>query len=220
MNLLKDIGLEENTPAETILATFTQEQKPHIATIGARKIGENKIGLKLFTDTKTYENISHMKAGTINIVSDAKFLIQQGLPDLIPLEKNYELKKSEHVEAPYINEADAIIEFIVEEMQEKTITDEIGTSEFAKVTGSVKNIVKKDNISPRPFKRPDLYLIEVAVLATKAIEAKKKGKNKSLENYIDEISYYEEKCKNIAPKSEESKIISKIKNHVLSNEEK
>lgn len=219
MNSLKNIGLDKNSPTETILSTFSEGREPHMAAIGVRRIGENKIELKLFTDTKTYENIKSMKAGIINIISDAKFLIEQGLQNFLSSNNSYEVKESEIVEAPHLAEADAIIEFVAEEMEEKTVTDEIGTSEFAKVIGSVKNVVKKENITPKTFKRPELYLIEVAVLATKAIEANEKGKNNTLENYIDEISYYEEKCKKIAPESEESKIISKIKDHILSNEE-
>ncbi len=217
MNILKNTGLKENTPSETILTTYSKEQEPHMAAIGTQKIGDDRIELKLFTDTTTYENIKRTEVGTINIISNAKFLIKQGLPDIIPSEKSPGWKKSETVEAPYLSEADAIIEFEVEEMQEKTITDEIGTSKFAKVTGLVKNVVKNEKISPKPFKRPELYLVEVAVLATKAIEANKEGKDETLENYLDEISYYEKKCQKIAPKSEESKIISKIKDYILSN---
>lgn len=218
MNSLKNIGLDKNLPTETILSTFSEEGEPHMAAIGVRRIGENKIKLKLFTDTETYKNIKRMKAGIINIISDAKFLIEQGLQNFLSSDTSYEIKESEIVEAPYIAEADATIEFETEEIEEKTVTDEIGTSEFAKVIGSVKNVVKKEKIKPKTFKRPELYLIEVAVLATKAIEANEKGKNKTLENYINEISYYEEKCKKIAPESEESKNISKIKEHILSNE--
>lgn len=219
MTLLKNIGLEENTPSETILSTFSKDREPHMAAIGTRKVGEEKIELKLFTDTTTYKNIKRMEAGTINIISNAKFLIKQGLPDFLPLENSPDWEESETVEAPYLHEADCIIEFVVEEIQEKTITDEIGSSNFAKVTGLVKNVVKDEKISPKPFKRPELYLVEVAVLATKAIEANKKGKDETLEKYIDEIGYYEEKCKKIAPKSEESQIISKINDYILSNRE-
>ncbi|KXB05608.1 hypothetical protein AKJ49_00440 [candidate division MSBL1 archaeon SCGC-AAA382A03] len=210
MKLLKKLGLDNNSPSETILTTYDSKENPHMAAIGASMKNKNKIELKLFKNTQTYKNISKQKSGVINIVSDASFLIKQGLPEIFTNKENFHnFTKSENVNAPYLPKASAIIEFEVEEMVEKTVTDAIGSSKISKTTGLVKNIDIL-NSYPHPFKRAELYLIETAVLATKAIETKKRDKKALSEKFIAEIKFLQEKCEKIAPNSKELENITKI----------
>lgn len=210
MTLLQEIGFDKHSPSETILTTFDKDGNPNASAIGVWKENDAKIKLRLFAGTQTYQNVQNKRVAAINITSDSIFLIKQGLPEIFSAEeREINFKKARKIDAPYLAKADVIIEFEIEEMSEKTITDRIGTSKMAEIIGSVENIVVK-NTNPRPFKRSELYLIESAVLATRVIEARKKGQAEISEEIVEEIKYFKEKCEKIAPKSKELRTIVKI----------
>lgn len=212
---LQEIGITENSPSETIFTTYTPEKKPYNAAIGVKTRNKDKIKSMIFTDTQTYQNIQKNKAAVVNIVEDAKLLVKLGLPYIFPENnKNIEYIESETINAPYLTNADAVIELKIKEITKKKISDKIGTSEAAEITGLVKNIQTKKT-PPRPFKRSELYLIETAVLATKAIVANKKENPSVFQEFVKEIKQYEKKCEKIARKSEERKLITKIKDYLL-----
>ncbi|KXA96991.1 hypothetical protein AKJ38_02180 [candidate division MSBL1 archaeon SCGC-AAA259I14] len=210
MTILQKIGLDSKSPAETILTTYNQNETPHMSAIGIQTVNEDKIKMKLYTGTKTLQNIQNKKAATINIVNNAVFLSKQGLPEIFSRKiKSSDFAKAKNVNSPYLKQADAIIEFKVEKTIEKTVSDRIGKSNITEVIGSVKNMEVK-NSYPHPFKRAEFYLIESAILATKAIESKKRQKEKLAHEYVEKIEIFKNKCEKIAPESRELKTISEI----------
>ncbi|KXB02286.1 hypothetical protein AKJ43_02065 [candidate division MSBL1 archaeon SCGC-AAA261D19] len=207
MPSLRDLGITD-VPSETVLTTFSPERKPHASAMGVRAITDRDVKLKIFTATKTFQNIDRKGAAVINIVGDAELLVRLGLPQIFS-SKNIEFEKSKQVDAPRLLGADAFIEFEVKNVEKDNISDEIGISEVAYLTGSVKNIEIGD-CSPRAFKRTEFFLIESAIIATRAIEALKRGKKNMAEDMIQEIDHYRKKCDEIAPHSSETAHIGKI----------
>lgn len=217
MPSLQDLGLTDNSPSETVLTTFSPEEEFHASAMGVKAIGGGEVKLKIFTATETFRNIDRRGAGTINVVDDAELLVKQGLPQIFSSE-NLEFERSDHVDAPRLLGADAFIEFEVKNVEKEIISDEIGTSEIAHVTGSVKNIEIGD-YSPRPFKRTEFFLIESAIIATRAIEAFREGKEDKANSMIREINRYLKKCQEIAPRSSKTKLIAKILDYLEDQEE-
>lgn len=218
MVLLDEIGINEKSIGETIVTSFSQEGKPHMAAIGVQSKGEDRLEMKIFPNTKTWKNIRAKRAGVVNITQDVELIARHGLPDDFQGgTKTPNFKNAENVDAPYLPEVDAIIEFEVSEIEKEVVRDKIGTSKVRRVTSQVKNIEIFDS-HPHPIKRSELYLIESSVLASKAIESKNRGNQESFQNFIEEIESYEKKCNKIAPQSDECQFISKILKHVKKRE--
>lgn len=213
MSILREIGLDENSPSEIVLATFDEGGVPNASAVGVWKNGSERVKLRLFAGSQTYRNVKDRKAGTINILSDSLFLIKRGLPEIFPVEgREIEFKNAGNVDAPYLAEADCVVEFEVVKISERIVKDRIGTSKMAEVIGSVENVdIRNEN--PRPFRRTDFYLIESAVLATRAIEARRNCRDDVFEDLIEELKFFKEKCGKIAAKSREMEAIIRISDY-------
>ncbi|KXA95645.1 hypothetical protein AKJ65_01265 [candidate division MSBL1 archaeon SCGC-AAA259E19] len=210
MSILQRIGFRENSPAEVILTSFTPEGDPHAASVGVYASGEKRIKLNLFAGTESYENLFHSGSGVANVVTNPEFLIKGGLPDIFDQNiKSFDFGNSKVVNAPSLSDADAKIEFEVEEMKEKLLDDDIGPSKFYEVKGAIKNVEIINNI-PRSFKRTDFYLIESAIIGSKALEAQRKGNRTKFEELIEEISFFKDRCKKISPRSKKCRLIRRI----------
>lgn len=210
MVTLAELGLSAESPAEIVLTTLSPTGEPHASTIGAKADGESRIKLKVFTDTKTFENIAHRGAAVINITRDAGLLAGLALKEILGFEQeSLRFEKSKHVDAPRLLGADAFIEFEVEEMERASVSDEIGISEVAYITGRVKGIEAKRRPA-RPFKRADFFVIEAAIAATRAIEALKRGRREVAGKFLGELEGYLGACERVAPGSREAGLIAKI----------
>lgn len=216
MKKLEKTGLKNKIVSETVLTTISKHSTPHNAVIGVKKKGKDEIELKIYEDSKTHKNISKFKEGTVNILDDVKSLLKLGLSDFLSEDISPEFLESEKVKCPYLNNSEASIEFVVDNSEEKTVEDEIGKSQLSRITGKVKKIHISEKIEPHPPKRIELYLIEAAIIGTRIREAEKKGKTEIAKEYLEELEYFQNKCKSIAPESEELRLISKIKENSLS----
>ncbi|KXB06005.1 hypothetical protein AKJ52_02700 [candidate division MSBL1 archaeon SCGC-AAA382C18] len=213
MSLFEKVKLSKNSPSETLLTSFNPKEEPHAAAVGVYGIDREKLKMNLFDDTQTYKNLSKSGEGVVNVVTDPELILKGGLPDIFNRSLgSFDFEMAEEVHAPYISSADAIFEFKIEEMREKTLEDEIGSSKFFETIGLVKNIKILDK-NPNPIKRSDFYLVESAVLASKATVAKKKGNTRKFNDIMEEISLFKEKCQKIAPESKASDLISDILGH-------
>ncbi len=210
MSLLQEMGFRRDSPAEVILTSYTPDGKPHGAAVGIYALGDEKIKMNIFADTQSYENLSETGSGVVNVVSDPDFFVKGGLTDLndrIPT--SFEFEDAEFVNAPYLENANAAIEFEVEEMKEKEINDDIGVSKFFEVVGAVRNVEIIKSI-PRSPRRADFYLIESAIIATKAIEADKKGNRSKFEDLMEEILFFKNRCEKISSEDEKCLLIQEI----------
>jgi hypothetical protein len=212
MSLLAEIGLTEGSPAEIVLTTFSFNGRPHASAMGVRARGKSKVVLAVFTNTKTFKNFLRSKVAVINIVKDVEFLVSLALKDLLGFNENtLKFKKSEHVNAPKLEEADAYVEIETEKVEKAKISDEVGSSEVAYITARIKNI-EVLNPSVHPFKRSEFFMIESAVLATRIREALKNDRKEAAERLFLELNKYGDKCRRIAPNSRELNLITRIIN--------
>jgi len=210
MSSLTEVGLTGESPAEVILTTFSPSGRPHASVMGVRARGKSEVTLKVFTDTETFQNLRRSKAAVINIVRNAKLLSSIALKDLLGFDEGtLKFKKSDRVNAPRLEGAEAWVEVEVKGMRKKKISDEVGSSEVANVIMGVKN-VEILNPSVHPFRRSELFAIEAAVLATRIEEALKKGRRETAERLFLELEEYGKKCQRIAPRTGELNMIMKI----------
>ena len=208
---LTRIGLEKQSPAEIVLTTFSPDKKPHASVVGVRAIGSSRVLLRIFTNTRTFKNILQSRAAVINIVRDVNQLASLALKRFPSFGKiTLKFEKSEYVNAPRLAKTDARVEVEVERVKRAKISDEIGNSEVAYITARVKNI-EVINLSIRPFKRSEFFVIESAILATRIKEALKNGRDEVAKKKFLELSGYVEKCRRIAPESGELNLMLKIK---------
>ncbi len=211
MSSLAETGLSEQSPAEIILTTFSPDKRPHASVVGIKTINQSKLFLRIFTNTRTFQNLLHSKAAVINIVRDVELLVSLALKEFTSFGKiAIEFEKSRNVNAPKLAKSDAHVEIEVEKVERAKISDEIGSSEVAHITARVKNI---ELITPSiyPFKRSEFFVTESAILATRVKEALKNGKYDVAKKKFLEISEYLEKCRRIAPHSVELNLMIKIK---------
>ncbi|MFQ6129482.1 MAG: DUF447 domain-containing protein [Candidatus Hadarchaeaceae archaeon] len=211
MSSLTKIGLTKQSPAEIVLTTFLPDKKPHASIVGIRAIGGSRVLLRIFTNTRTFRNILQSQAAVINIVRDVNLLASlalKGFPHFGKIALKFQ--KSGHVNAPRLAKTDARVEIEVEKVERAKISDEIGSSEVAYVTARVKNI---DVINPsiHPFKRSEFFVIESAILATRIKEALRNGRNEVAKKKFLELCEYVERCRRIAPDSEELNLMIKMK---------
>ncbi len=209
MSSLDEIGLTWH-PAEVIISTFNPDGLPHAAVVGVRKVGELEVGVKVFTDTHTFRNLEKWKGATINLTEDAKLLVRIALKKLLGFSENQlKFARSKMVNAPRVIGLPAYADLEVKEITKEKLSDELGESEIAYITLTVKKIeVAKPFV--RPFKRSDFFLIESAVLATKVMKAIEGGKTEEAKRRLGKIEEYKRLCDHIAPSSEESAIIAEI----------
>lgn len=211
MSSLNKIGLTKQSPAEIVLTTFSPDKKPHASVMGIRAMGESRVMLRIFTNTRTFRNIFQSRAAVINIVKDVNLLASLALKGFPRFGKiTLKFVKSGYANAPRLAKADARVEVEVEKVERAKISDEIGSSEVAYVTARVKNIAVI-NPSIHPFKRSEFFVIESAILATRIKEALKNGRNEVAKRKFLELIGYMEKCRRIAPDSGELNLMIKIK---------
>ncbi len=208
---LEEIGLSGKSPSEIVLTTFSPDKRPHASVAGITTMGNSKVLLRIFTDTKTFKNIIRNKAAVINIVKDVNLLASIALRDF-PLFGKISLKfeKSGHVKAPRLAKHDAHVEIEVTGVKREKISDEIGSSEVAHIVAKAISI-GVTNPSPHPFKRSEFFVIESAILATRINEALKRDRGEVARKKFLELSEYVEKCRRIAPRSKDLKLMTKIK---------
>ena len=216
MASLRELGLVEESSAEIILTTFYPNMKPHASVMGVKARGEHDVLLKIFVGTDTFQNIWASRSATINIVSDAELLTKVALADLLGFDESaLEFENSKYVNAPKLKGVDAHVEIQVEDVRRIRLRDEIGTSDVAYVKAAVKNIeILKPRI--RPFRRTELFLIEVAILATRVMEAMRRGRIEIAKRMFEKLSEFEKVCKRIAFESKESRLITNIVNSLKS----
>lgn len=207
---LKEIGLTEEPPAEIVLTTFGPGGSPHASTMGVRASGESKVLLRVFTDTITFLNLSRSGAAVINIVRDPEILAKLALKDLLDFEEVYlRFKNSKCVNAPQLENADAIVEIEIKTSQKEKISDELGALEVAHFEAEVKYIGMQ-NPNVRPLRRSESLAIESAILATKIIEAMKKGREEIARDIFDKLSEHKKRSELNTPDSKDSRLITKI----------
>ena len=94
---LKELGLAKQSPAEIVLTTFSSDKKPHASVAGVVATGRSMVKLRIFAETKTFQNLIQRKAAGINIVRDVNLLVSVALKGIPRFGKfSPKFKKSNH----------------------------------------------------------------------------------------------------------------------------
>lgn len=207
---LKEIGLTERSSAEIVLTTFHQNGTPHASAMGVRVSGESKVLLRIFTNTVTFQNLLRSGAAVINVVRDPEILAKLALKDLFDFEEaDLRFKSSKCVNAPHLEKADTFVEIEIKTLQKEKISDELGASEVAHFEAEVKYIdVQNPNV--RPLRRSESLVIESAILATKIMEAMRRGRKEIAKTIFNKLSKHKKRSELVTPDSKDSRLITKI----------
>lgn len=204
---LARVGLTLGSPAEVVVTTFSSRRKPHAAVMGVRRLG-GKVGLRVFTDTRTFKNLLGSKAAVINVVGDAELLARIALGGILGRPR-LKFTHSRRVEAPRLKGAEAYVEVEVERIELEKVLDEVGSSEVAQVLAQVKHVEVVEP-RPKPFKRPEFFLVEAAILATRIKKALENHRLTAAKKLLKELEGYASKCRRVAPDSKELKLLTRV----------
>ena len=205
---LAKIGFAKNGIVETIVSTFDKNRNPTAAPIGVSMVDENHITLSIFKTTKTYKNLEEKKCGAANITSDPIVFHRTVFKDVNSegkLPKEWFTQASK-VDAPYLRNADAFIEFRVIKLTE--------SSEKVKVLCRVHKIriIRKNLI--QVYHRAKSAVIESIIHATRIEVFLAAGKNKKAKELIELVNHYNKIVNKVAPNSTYSHIMIDIQRRI------
>ena len=205
---LAKIGFAKNGIVETIVSTFDKNRNPTAAPIGVSMVDENHITLSIFKTTKTYKNLEEKKCGAANITSDPILFHRTVFKDVNSegkLPKEW-FTQASNVDAPYLRNADAFIEF--------RVTKLTGSSEKVKVLCRVHKIliIRKNLI--QVYHRAKSAVIESIIHATRIEVFLASGKNKKAKELIELVNHYNKIVNKVAPNSTYSHIMTDIQHRI------
>ena len=203
------LGLDERSPSEIVLSTFLPNGSPHASVVGVKVKGDGVV-FRVFTDTRTYENLVGRRAAVINIIRDVRLMAKLALKRLTGFDTGgLSFTGSTRVDAPKLEGAEAHLEIEVKSIDREEISDELGPSEVAEILGEVKG-AEIQSPAVRPFKRSEFLVIESAVLASRIAEADRRGKRSVAKALREELGVCRGKCEAVAPGSEDLQTITEI----------
>jgi hypothetical protein len=209
MTKLADLGFSKETIAETIVSTYSVDEQPNAAPMGAKMDNPQRLVLKIYTSSLTYKNIQSKKCAVINVTSNPELFYRTAFKEANPKGRmpHEWFEKAETVEAPRLRMADAHIEVTIVDVKP------LG-AEKAEVTCEVK-LVQASTVLPQPYCRASFATIEAIIHATRVKhfllhDNKQEEALKLLEKIRD--------CQNIvnrvAPHSSYSEIIMNLNQHL------
>jgi len=205
---LAKMGFVKNGIVETIISTFDKNRNPIAAPMGVSAEDEKHITLSIYKTTKTYKNLKEKKCGVANITSDPTLFHRTVFKDVNPGGKlpNDWFTHASNVDAPYLRNTDAFIEF--------RVTNLTGSGEKAKVRCRVQKIVVARKDLLQVYHRAKSAVIESIIHATRieiflATDEKKKAKE-----LIELVNHYTKIVNRVAPNSTYSQIMTDIQNRI------
>ncbi len=149
------LEVEKNIIYEAIVTTSSDSGGTNIAPMGVIFTGEDSFLLRPFTDTTTYRNLREQGEGVVNITRNPEHFILSILP---PLRKDIALEDSRRVKTSRLKDAEAYLEFIVEEIMEDGGRAEVSCKIIEAYRGG--ELIQ-------PYSRAAYALIEAAIAATR-----------------------------------------------------
>jgi len=205
---LAKMGFVKNGIVETIISTFDKNRNSIAAPMGVSAEDEKHITLSIYKTTKTYKNLKEKKCGVANITSDPTLFHRTVFKDVNPGGKlpNDWFTHASNVDAPYLRNTDAFIEF--------RVTNLTGSGEKAKVRCRVQKIVVARKDLLQVYHRAKSAVIESIIHATRieiflATDEKKKAKE-----LIELVNHYTKIVNRVAPNSTYSQIMTDIQNRI------
>ncbi len=171
MNSLDDLNLHPNRTYETIVTTLNPTGRPNSATIGVRRVKDDKLQLKVFEGSNTYENLKNTESdfGVNIIVFDQYNLaIQAAVTGWGVPEPEFELSDYDYEDKiPFLRSAKGWVVCAIETRSDPEVTDDYGTTKVLDMIAKIKKIKINDKIEAPLTRSKDLPLLDAAVLATR-----------------------------------------------------
>ncbi|MCK5559879.1 MAG: DUF447 family protein [Thermoplasmata archaeon] len=168
---LDDLNIHPNITYETIVTTLSPTGRPNSAAIGIQRIANDRLQLKIFEGSNTYDNLKNTEAKFgINILNIDQFdlAIKAALTGWGGLEPEFVLEDYEYQsKTPFLKVAKCRVVCDAESYSVNKVTDDYGTTQIMEIIANINNIIIKDKIETPLTRSEALPLLEAAVWATR-----------------------------------------------------
>jgi len=205
MESLKRLGFRRNMIMETVVSTYSEDgNEPNAAPMGVVTKDMQRLIIRPYVASLTYENLKTKKCAVVNVTSDPKVYYRTALKEIHPYGKIAPdwFVKAESVEAPRLRMADAFIEVSV-----------INIKSINKIRSEVLcdiKLIAMKNVLPRAYCRGTFACIEAIIHATRVKMYLNEGKKREAQKLINLIAHYKELVNRVAPKSTYSQLMSDL----------
>tara|TARA_B100001971_G_C18250002_1_gene577414 strand:- start:1497 stop:2144 length:648 start_codon:yes stop_codon:yes gene_type:complete len=205
---LVKIGFVKNGIVETIVSTFDKKRNPLAAPMGVSTEDKKNIILSIFKSTQTFVNLKERQCGVVNITSDPTLFHSTLFKDVNPDKKiptDWFIPAS-LVDAPYLRNADAFIEFRVTNLTE--------FGEKIRVLCRVEKISVIHKNLLQVYQRAKSAVIESLIHATRIEVFLASGEEKKAKELMALVNHYSKIVNKVTPNSTYSQIMTDIQHRI------
>jgi hypothetical protein len=205
MTKFTDLGFMKGTICETIVSTYNTDGTPNAAPMGTIIEDEQNISLNIYNSSSTNSNLNDKRCAVINLTSNVEFFYKTAFKETNPHGKLPQewFAKTETINAPKLQLADAAIEVLVVEVVPVN-------SEKTKFTCTVKQI-NAEKIFPQVYCRAMALTLEAIVHATRVkVFINDTQKQEYVSKLLALIQDHDEMVNRVAPNSKYSLITADI----------
>jgi len=201
---LIDLGFLKGIIMETIVTTYNVDGLPNAAPMGVTTKNTQRIIIKPYTSTLTYENLRLKRCAVINLTSNPELYYRTAFKEANPksIMPQSSFEKAETIDAPKLRLADAHIEVVVVDISALE-------TERAKVICQVK-LIKAPKVLPSVYCRASSAIIEAVIHATRVktfIRHTDRQKRKHALKLLERIKECNDIVNRVAPNSRYSEIM-------------
>ena len=213
MTKIADLGFSKQAIVETLVSTYNVDGQPNAAPMGATMEKAQRMTLRIYTSSSTYNNLQSKRCAVVNVTSDPELFYRTAFKEFNPKDRMPQklFEKAETVDAPRLRTADAHIEV--------TVTDILSLNkDKAEITCKVK-LVKAPTVLPKVYCRASFATIEAIIHATRVkayITQGNRQKQEQALKLLETIRECRDVVNHVAPNSRYSKIIADLTQHINS----
>lgn len=203
MTALEELGFVRGMIFETIVSTYSLEERPNAAPMGVVSDDMRHVVISPFTTTQTFTNLKRGGCAVVNFVADASTFYKTAFKNE-GVESAYGddfFERAEVVDAPRLKDVDALLEVSVVKLQEEENRAQVicridrwerGTSRF------------------QPYCRGGFAVIEAIIHATRIRMFLSQGSEGEARRLMELVEYYQQLISRVAPDSAYSRIMGDI----------
>ena len=167
---LDSINMELGITYETLVTTLNPGNQPNAAAVGVRRVDEDKLRLKVFEGSNTFENLRTADTFGINILETDQYdlAVKAALKGWGDTEPEFESSGYEFDNnIPFLKAAKCWIVCKIETSSIKELTDEYGKTYVMEIVAQTQDLILLEKIKTPLTRSPDLPILEAAILATR-----------------------------------------------------
>ena len=197
MTSLEELGFLKGCIYETIVSTYDSDGKPHAAPMGALTTDGEKIVLRPFKTTRTYQNIIRNHAAVMNITSDPILFYRSVFGG------DLKFKESHMVNSPALEEADGWAELVLESGRDLS-------RDRSELTLNVVRVELVSKRSAKAYSRAVHAIIESVIHATRIPIFLGGEKNDEALRLVEKVRDYRNLVERVAPNTVYSKLMDDL----------